>query len=106
MRMVPEHNGQPKLNSIKIDLDGSHPELVVEAEYPGGVEGADLFVEAPDGLYVALPDRETLGDGKRMRFRIDLTKGEDAKFLRGKELQLTLVGAHGQSETRWRVPSN
>lgn len=95
---------QPKPRKIEINLGGARPELVVEGEYPGGLEGADLFVEAPEGLYIPLPERKALGDGKAMRFRIDLTKGEDPKLLRGKTLTLTFVSANGQSQMRWKVP--
>ncbi len=96
--------GQPTAKKIEIDLVGSHPELVVKGEFPAGLDGADLFVEAPDGLYIGLPERMPLGDGRTMRFRIDLAKGEDPKLLRGKLLALTFVSANGQSEMRWKVP--
>jgi len=97
---------RPKLHSIKINFDDRQPELIVEADYPMGAEGADLFVEAPEGLYIPLPRRISAGDQGRVRFRIDLSKGEAPELLRGKELRLTFVGMHGCSETGWRVPMN
>ena len=105
VRVENSAKGDPAIKHIEIDLEGPHPRLVVDAKFPMGVKGADLFVEAPDGLYIALPDRVSQDGGKGMRFLIDLSKGEDPKYFLGKELRLTLIGAGRQMESRWRVPS-
>jgi len=96
----------PLLKSVQVNLQGAHPVLNVDAEFPSGIDGADLFVEAPDGLYVALPTAKRLGETNVMRFTIDLSKGEDPALFRGKELMMTLVSEHGQSVALWRVPLN
>jgi len=98
--------GGPLLKNVQVDLQGAHPVLNVDAEYPSGIDGADLFVEAPDGLYVALPSGKRIGETNVMRFTIDLSKGEDPALFRGKELVMTLVSDHGQTEALWRVPLN
>ena len=95
----------PAIKHIEIHLEGPHPRLVVDAKFPVGMTGADLFVEAPEGLYIALPDRVPQNGGKGMRFSFDLSKGDDPKYLFGKELRLTLIGAGRQTESLWRVPS-
>ena len=47
--------GDPELKSIAGDLDGPAPRLAFEARFAGGAKDGDLFIEAPEGIYVPLP---------------------------------------------------
>ena len=94
----------PELRRVAIDATAGAPRLSVEAAFGGPAEATDVFIEAPAGLYVALPRRVAPGgaDGV-LRFETDL--GRDlAQDLKGKTLTITLVSAVGASETQWKVP--
>lgn len=92
----------PTLKSAAAQLTGDKPKLVFEIAYPGGTAGADLFVEAPDGIYLPLP-RKTGEAAGTLRFEVDLATGLEAKDLVGKTLTLTAVSEKGQSELAWPV---
>jgi DsbC/DsbD-like thiol-disulfide interchange protein len=53
----PARDGGLSLLSATPQLDESAPLIVFKASFPDGVEGADLFVEAPEGLYVPMVRR-------------------------------------------------
>lgn len=89
--------GDPILKSAVAELAGEKPRLVIEAEFPGGADHADVFVEAPDGIYVPLP-KKIAEDGKVIRFEVDLAKDVDLQALKGKLLTATVVSDKGQSE--------
>lgn len=93
----------PTLQAARADLTGASPKLVFDIAYPGGTAGADLFVEAPDGIYLPLP-RKTAETGSTVAFVVDLTTGLEAKDLVGKTLILTAVSETSQSELAWPVP--
>jgi DsbC/DsbD-like thiol-disulfide interchange protein len=95
--------GDPEIKSRKAELTGDKPRLVVEAIYPAGASGADLFVEAPESAYVPLPKVTPVGGGSLVTFEFDLTQASDIADLKGRELKLTFVGASGQSETTWEL---
>jgi DsbC/DsbD-like thiol-disulfide interchange protein len=96
--------GDPQLVGVAANLEGPDPRLHVEARFPAGAKGADLFVEAPDGLYVPLPKRLADGAGGTVRFELDVGRGGNAKDLAGKTLTFTLVGDTGASESIWTLP--
>jgi len=103
-RAAARRASDPELKGIKASLDGPAPRLTVEARFARGSDGADLFIEAPDGIYVPLPKRlPDTGDGTT-RFEVDLARGGNAKDLKGKVLALTLVSNAGASEAAWTVP--
>ncbi|MFM9847803.1 MAG: protein-disulfide reductase DsbD domain-containing protein [Hyphomicrobiaceae bacterium] len=93
----------PVLKSFRATLAGDKPALAFDVSFPGGAPGADLFVEAPEGLWVPLARKagETAGT---IRFEIDLTDGADIAALKGKALAVTLVSDAGQSETSVQLP--
>lgn len=93
----------PVLKSVSADLDGSQPRIVLEAEFPGGAEHADVFVEAPDNLYIPLPKKVADDGAGGATFEVDLSGGSDAKDLKGKTLTATLVSDKGQSEITFPV---
>jgi DsbC/DsbD-like thiol-disulfide interchange protein len=93
----------PVLKSFKAELAGEKPSLAFDVAFPGGAAGADLFVEAPEGLWIPLA-RKAGETGDSIHFEIDLTDGADIAALRGKTLAVTLVSDAGQSETTVQFP--
>lgn len=93
----------PVLKSFKAELAGDKPKLAFDVAYPGGHAGADLFIEAPEGLWVPLARKAGEAAGT-IRFEIDLTDGADIEALRGKALAVTLVSDAGQSATSVQLP--
>lgn len=88
----------PLLKRVVTELAGPRPHITLQAEFPGGAEHVDAFVEAPDGLYVPLP-KKIADDGKGgVTFDIDLGKDVDLAALKGKRLTTTIVSEKGQSE--------
>lgn len=85
-------------------VDGARQRLVFEVAYPAGAQGIDALVEAPDGIYLPLPQK-TADDGRgRATFELDLTDGVELAELSGKRLTLTLLASTGQSEATWTAP--
>lgn len=97
--------GDPELKRVTARLDGAAPRLLIEVRFARGDRGADVFVEAPDGLYVPLPQRVANGADGTLHFEVDLARGGNARELAGKALTLTLVGEAGATEATWTVPS-
>jgi DsbC/DsbD-like thiol-disulfide interchange protein len=96
--------GDPELRRVAASLDGNRPHLSIDVRFPGGDRGADVFVEAPAGLYVPLPKRLPDGADGTLRFEVDLSRGGNARELAAKTLTLTLVSDAGATEARWTVP--
>lgn len=95
--------GDPEIISAKADLAGDHPSLRIRASFPSGAAGADLFIEAPEGIYVPLPKRPEAAAGNEVEFVVDLANGVEPQDLKGKQLTLTLVSDTGQAEAVWTV---
>jgi DsbC/DsbD-like thiol-disulfide interchange protein len=93
----------PSIAAIKAELAGEHPYLTIDAAFPGGARDADVFVEAPDGLWVPLPQKVGEARGDTVQFKVDLADGVDLAELKGKTLLLTLVSAAGQSEATFKL---
>jgi DsbC/DsbD-like thiol-disulfide interchange protein len=93
----------PRLVRAATALSGEKPSLVFEVAYAGDTTGADLFVEAPDGLYIGLPKRVGNASGSAIRFELDLTDGTTLEELRGKTLLVTMISDAGVSEVTWKV---
>lgn len=94
----------PEMRRVTVDLDGGTPRLSIEARFPQGGRGADVFVEAPEGLYVPLPKRLPDATDGTLRYEVDLSRGGNARELKAKTLTLTLVGDAGAMEATWTVP--
>jgi DsbC/DsbD-like thiol-disulfide interchange protein len=90
----------PKLKSVEVNRDQAVPRLLIEGEFTKS--GADVFIEAPEGLFVPLP-KKVDARGGATRFEVDLAGGLD-KDLKGKVITLTLVDDAGASEVEWRIP--
>jgi DsbC/DsbD-like thiol-disulfide interchange protein len=94
----------PVLVSFRADTaEGMKPTIWFEVDFRGSAAGADLFVEAPDGLWVPLA-RKVKESADRVVFAIDLTDGADIEALKGKALAVTLVSDAGQSATSVQLP--
>jgi DsbC/DsbD-like thiol-disulfide interchange protein len=110
------HAEDPRVTRVSAFLEGGQPHLVVVARFPKGDHGADLFVEAPEGLYVPMarrvPTASSAGEARPeadsgydlVHFEVDLARTGNARELKGKTLRLTLVSDAGASETNWTVP--
>lgn len=93
----------PELVRTQASLDGPSPKLIVEARFPGGTKGADLFIEAPESIFVPLPKPPSSAGEGTLRFEIPLSAGT-AQDLRGKALTLTVVSDAGAVEAPWQLP--
>ena len=87
----------PVLTRIEARLDGASPRLVLEARFPGDGAGADIFLEAPDGLYVPVPQRTKDQGGGKLTFEADLGSDVDLEALKGMTITATLVSDGGAS---------
>ena len=87
----------PVLKRAAIDATGAKPKIVLEASFPGGAKGADIFLEAPDGLYIPMPRMMPAAAGDDRAFETELGPLLEIKDLEGKTLEATLVSDQGQS---------
>lgn len=95
--------GDPKLEKASIDRSGPVPRLLIEVSFPNGANNADVFVEAPEGLYVPIPKLEMSAGKNRLRF--ESTLGPDlVQDIKGKILTFTMVSDAGATEATWLVP--
>ena len=92
----------PELKQIAVSNGKPGSRLTIAAAFHGS-NGADVFVEAPDGLYVPLPRKEAQEADGMIRFAANLST-DLARDLKGKTLTLTLVSDTGASEARWTFP--
>jgi DsbC/DsbD-like thiol-disulfide interchange protein len=95
--------GDPVLKRVRSELDGPKPRLVIDADFPGGAEHADVFIESPPGLYVPLPKKVADDGAGHATFEVDLSDGIDAKDLKDQTLTATLISDKGQSEITFSV---
>jgi len=93
----------PELKGVILSRDGPAPRLMIEAAFAGGSNGADVFVEAPEGLYIPLPKKVSHDAAGLVRYASDLSH-DLVRDLRGKTVTLTLVSAAGVSEAQWTFP--
>jgi DsbC/DsbD-like thiol-disulfide interchange protein len=90
----------PRVGSVAATLDGPKPELMIDALFPSGAAGTDLFLEAGDTF---VPVSKPVGQAKddKQRFVVDFVSEAEASAIRGKPLTLTLVSDLGSTETVW-----
>ena len=98
VKFTPGQKG-PSVAKVDIEIGSAKPHITVDAVFPGDAAKSDLFIEAPDAIYIPLTRRVADGPGGRVRFAVDLTKGDDPKTLKGKTLTLTLISPGGNRET-------
>ena len=101
---VPEkrRDGDPHLKRVTIDTQGAKPNILIEAAFPGSPEGADIFLEAPDGIWIPLP--KAMGEPRDgiHRFLVDLTDGADVADLKGRVIRTTIVSVGGRTDTSFK----
>lgn len=90
----------PELIGVTATFVGSSPQLSIEARFPQEAKSSDLFIEAPDGLYVPMAKKVGDATGGTVRFEVDLSR-VNAQELKGKALLLTLVSDTGSVEAAW-----
>ena len=90
-------DGDPVLVNAGATLVGK-PKITITARFPQGDAGADVFLEAPDGVFVPLPERiGGADDGGVAVFEAPLGADVDVAELRGRPLTVTLVSETGAS---------
>jgi DsbC/DsbD-like thiol-disulfide interchange protein len=92
----------PELRHVMVGSGAPGVRLTVEAAFHGA-EGADVFIEAPDSLYVPLPRKEATDADGLTRFTAEVSS-DLARDLAGKMLTITLVSKTGASEAQWKFP--
>jgi DsbC/DsbD-like thiol-disulfide interchange protein len=102
-KAVDRRPGDPELKVLRATLTGDKPKLEVDVAFAGDGAGADVFIEAPDGIYLSLPRKIGSGAGPLQTFEVDLATGIEVGDLKGKTLLVTMVSAAGQSEATWKV---
>jgi DsbC/DsbD-like thiol-disulfide interchange protein len=93
----------PRLETVSVTLAGAKPQVVIDARFPGRSAEGDIFLEAPDGIWIPLPQPSGAGSNGARRFVVDLDDGADLKDLQGRRIRVTLVGSDGQSETSFKM---
>jgi DsbC/DsbD-like thiol-disulfide interchange protein len=88
----------PSITALEIELSPPKPHITIDAAFPGGAKGGDLFAEGPEGVFVPMTRRGRETPDGRVRFTVDLAKGDDPQQLKGKMLTFTLVSPRGNRE--------
>ena len=89
--------------AIEAKLEGPKPELIIDANFPDGATGTDLFVEAPGGAFVPVPKPLGPIEGGKQRFVVSFASPAEAAAIKGKPLTLTLVSDEGAREASWTL---
>jgi hypothetical protein len=95
--------GDPVLVRAEAKLADSSPSLIFEVKVPGGPNGADLFVQPPDDVYLPMTKKVGEAAPDAVMFRIDLAPGDETSRLKGATIKLSLIGSQGASEASWKV---
>jgi DsbC/DsbD-like thiol-disulfide interchange protein len=92
----------PEVTGVEATLDGDAPKLVVDAVFPRGATGIDLFIDGGDA-YVPVPKPLGAARNGKQRFAVAFVSAEEAAAIKGKTLRLTLVSDQGSTETMWKA---
>jgi DsbC/DsbD-like thiol-disulfide interchange protein len=71
--------------------------LIIDVQFPGGSDGADLFAERGDGLGLAMTERVTTPSPGLIRFRLPIADAAEWDKLGETGLRLTMVSKRGAS---------
>jgi DsbC/DsbD-like thiol-disulfide interchange protein len=90
----------PAVENVTADLDAPKPKITIDAVFPQGARGTDLFINGEE-TYVPVPQpMGSVAEGKQ-RFVVDFGSAAEATALKGKTFTLTLVSDLGSTETTW-----
>ncbi len=93
----------PMLQTVKAaKREGKNWRIGFATKHQNGAREADLFLEAPGGLFIPLPKKTPAVAGPMKSFEITLSESE-YQDLRGKPLQATVVDSLGASEAEFVV---
>ncbi len=90
----------PSVGAVAADLDAAKPEMVIDAIFPPGARGTDLFIDGGETFVPVPKPLGPLADGKQ-RFVVSFGSAAEAAAIKGKPLALTLVSDLGSTETTW-----
>ncbi|MFO7477729.1 MAG: protein-disulfide reductase DsbD family protein [Methyloceanibacter sp.] len=90
----------PELSKVDVRLDGNAPELVIEAAFPPGATGTDLFIDAGE-VFVPIPKALGPLEGDKQRFAVTFASAEEVSAIKGRPLSFVLVSDQGATETVW-----
>jgi DsbC/DsbD-like thiol-disulfide interchange protein len=93
----------PALGKVDAKLDAEKPVIDIEALYPPGASGTDLFVDIADGTYVPMPSPLGPPSNGKQRFALTLMSKDEAKAIKGKTLVFTLVSDQGSRQASWKA---
>lgn len=94
----------PRLLRATPALTAKPAKLTIDVAYPGGSEGADLFLDAGAEVYLPMARKTGSIGPNQIRYEVDLSDGIDLAALRGKDLRLTMVSARHNAEAVYRLP--
>jgi DsbC/DsbD-like thiol-disulfide interchange protein len=100
--MPARDNVPPFVGSIEAKLDAAKPQLVIDAVFPPGATGTDLFIDGGDAFVPMPAPLGPVNDGKQ-RFAVTFVSAAEAASLKGKSWALILVSDQGSSETAWKM---
>jgi DsbC/DsbD-like thiol-disulfide interchange protein len=92
----------PSVSTVDAKLDADKPELVIDAVFPPGATGTDLFIDGGDVFVPAPTPLGPVADGKR-RFAVTFVSAAEAAALKGKTLALIVVSDQGSTEANWQM---
>jgi DsbC/DsbD-like thiol-disulfide interchange protein len=92
----------PSVSKVEAKLDADQPGLVIDAIFPPGATGTDLFIDGGD-VFVPVPmPLGPIADGKQ-RFAVSFVSPAEAAALKGKTLAVIVISDQGSTETTWRA---
>jgi DsbC/DsbD-like thiol-disulfide interchange protein len=106
LALVPKPAGSgelPSLGGVETKLDGAKPELIIDATFPVGATGTDLFAEADGSAFVPVPKPMGPVEGGKQRFLLSFASPAEMAALKGKALTLTIVSDEGAREASWTL---
>jgi hypothetical protein len=90
----------PRIETVTADLDGSQPELLIDALFPSNATGTDLFIDAGE-TFVPVPKSLGPPASGKQRFAVTFASAKEAAAITGKPLTFVLVSDEGSSQTDW-----
>lgn len=94
----------PSLKSASATLAGPKPNLTFDIATGTFGANVDVFIEAPDGVYLPMTAKAGEPRADVQRFVVDLKGIEEAPQLVGKTLRLLIAGKDSGVATEWTVP--